>query len=452
MITAVLLQLLPPVPNAVKWVGALLAPLAAVIAAYKFLIQRPQLRLITGDKTDRMIDNQVRSVMRFNILNSGLGLAENAYVQFALDDWNFRGTGEKEPADDEGTNTGIQLSESILETRHNDTYYIGTRGEVDQIFIDDVLHMESEFQLFWGTVTLERFQTYTFEYSVACRTHGMKSGRITFHSGYDDITVTHTPPKFWWGPIAKAIKRLRGAKLPLNVKSEQDVWIESEDIEEESAPNSSNIILRPVATVRASSTDSKLMTVIAKATLYMGEKINENIVGTITHTAQSLQWDETWETRYPAQNRRRATTHWESDIERFSLDPPIEWSSDLEPYPSEPKEQLHVEWSVDHLVSQDKDPRGLEISESELINVDTDEEGQSPIRIEGVVENENVRDESIFVIAKFCTGEDLVLTTNHNRVQIDGGNTADFRIRAGLSPEQESRIRDCDLVTRRDLG
>jgi len=464
----------PEIPNSIKWLGAILAAIAAIITAYRFFLQRPKLELLVDKDRDIVLDNQVVTHPTFKIVNRGNAPAHDVYFDIKAPTWNFgkeqKGgalkvevsvnentetddeTAEADDATVENDDSGSQDSgyatlsfeDSPLTVEHNFMTYFGRPGEVNQMFIEDTIYSGVSFRIFSTELKLERFRTYSLEYSVGCQTYGPRKGTIEFEVKYDSIDVVHQPPRFWkaW---------LRKIKQPLNhLSPDPYAWIREAGIERERASFFHELV-RPFAEVQVVGSPDKYFSLVTKATVYIDEIEPESTIGTVTFHENGLSGGEIVEVRRGnGKSYRLPTTQFESDHQGFNQIPFI-----LSPhFPSSQllvSSRIEIEWDVELSHIEKGDFRGLSIENDSMTGRDQPDVGHRPVRVSGDVVNNNNQSRGLFVIAKFYTEHDRVISTNHTEVGIDPHDSTEFNISPRLTQEQESRIEDYEIVKQRSI-
>ncbi|MWG36095.1 hypothetical protein [Halomarina oriensis] len=428
--------LFPPIPNVFKWVGAVLAALAAVIAAYRFFLQRPNLQLEVemSSRFQYRIDGRVNANPVFHLENIGRKFAEDVYIELSLDSWKFgedhggvslvtnvsvisggsesdsdgessepEGGEESGPVDEDGGHFGeISFEDSNLELKHDYLQYIGTSGEVNQIFISDAIYNDARFRLFSGPLYLDENESYQLNYEVSCRSYGPKEGTITFDTGYDSIEVIHDRPSPWW-EFRQWFSELRPDFLALT-----EVYIDSGSIEFEN-PNFYQVLAVPRTWVRVSGHLDGYYQVHAKATLYLGEKLPENIVGTMYLSADGLEPGDVWTLKYCSGNFE----HTMGTVEHQTFrKPPFRVSPRVEPVAHPPMQKFNVDWSAEYRDLKVELPRGVSVVDDEMEVHYRRADGPDGVRLTVHIENIGTQGQSIVPIAKFYDDEGNVVATD----------------------------------------
>ncbi|SER51489.1 hypothetical protein [Natrinema salaciae] len=456
----------PEIPNSIKWLGAILAAIAAIITAYRFFLQRPKLQLLVDKDRDIVLDNQVVSHPTFKIVNRGNAPAHDVYFDIRAPTWNF---GEEQKggalkvevsvddtaeADDETTESDdsngqeseyapLSFEDSPLTVDHNFMTYFGRPGEINQMFIDDTIYSDVSFRIFSTKLKLERFRTYGLEYKVGCQTYGPRKGTIEFEVGYDSININHQPPRFWraW---------LRKIKQPLdNLSPDPYAWIRKAEIKTQRASFFHELV-RPFAEVQVVGSPNEYFSLNAKATVYLDETEPESTIGTVTFNENGLSGGEIAEIRREDGKYRLPTTRFESDHSNFRQMPFI-----VSPHFPSPKpltsSRIEIDWEVELSPVEKGDFRGLSIENDNITGRDQPNAGHRPVRVSGNIANKNNQSRGIFVVVKFYTEDDRVVSTNHTEVGVSPRDSTEFNVSPRLPREQELRIDDYEIIMQRSI-
>lgn len=459
----------------IQIVGIIFTMITALIGLHKFVIQRPRIQLKAEKEQDFLFDDGVKSHVNFIIVNDGFRYAENTYLEMRLPDWNFGKQrrridwnvsistkdsdekdndtdGEASQNTDENGNgdtqtdseDAVRKADSVLDIRHDIDTYLLASGEINHIFIDDVMYNGAEFPIFYGEIHLEQFETYQLEYSAGCQSYSPRKGVIEFDVGYDGIEINHSPPRFWnawYRYLAKICGDLRSflvsqidARLGIDISTDRVRVIHSK-MERENETDS-KIIINPVASVLLSSNLEEQRSVSVKGTLYLCHEDEKVILGTVTFRAYSLEAGELWETRPPQQQ-------WGTHRFRYNKEyggSPLQGALPMEMIVPEEAEgpKVSVEWTVDSWIPRKGNLRGLDFMKYEF-----DEDSTAA---KGVIQNTSSVDVTVFVIAKLYTEDDILLTTPSSEITVETDSDKEFSIRSDLDPEQNERITSCECV------
>lgn len=460
----------PEIPNSIKWLGAILAAIAAIITAYRFFLQRPKLQLLVNKERDIVLDNQVVSHPTFKIANLGNAPAHDVYFDIRAPTWNFgeeqKGgalkievsvsdtTEADDEADDETTESDdsedqeseyatLSFEDSPLTVDHNFMTYFGRPGEVNQMFIDDTIYSDVSFRIFSTTLKLERFRAYSLEYKVGCQTYGPRKGTVEFEVGYDSIDVNHQPPRFWRAWLSKIKQRLDRLFL------DPYAWIRNAEIERERVSFFHELV-RPIAEAQVVGSPDEYYSLAAKATIYLDEIEPESTIGTVTFHENGLSGGEVAEIRREDGKYRLPTTQFESDYQNFKQIPFIV-SPDFPSTKPLVSSRIEIDWEVELSSVEKGDFRGLSIESDSVTGRDQPDVGHRPVRVSGKVVNENNQSRGVFVVVKFYTEDSHVVSTNHTEVGISPHDSTEFNVSPRLPQEQESQIDDYEIIMQRSI-
>lgn len=466
-------QVIPPVFQVVIGLFGLLT---ALIATYKFVIQRPRVLLEVEGRDSILRDDGIHSGLTFTLANRGLRYAEDVYVELRADDWGFgeqrrrrewrvttsaadsadedeadsddgeRSAADDEPDEAEDDDTATDRAvDTVLDVRHDIQTYFLAPGEINHIFVDDLLYNGSEFSVFYGDIHLEPLRTYELKYAVGCRTYGPRRGTVVIEAGYDDLEIRNRRPRFWraWAAtVSKIVGDLCAAgvgvldSVPGVDARRSDARLLETEVETTS-DSPTEFRLTPVATVWLPRWLDGPRTVEAKATMYLREDSAEELIGTVTFSAFSLQPGTRWETRPPRRQHRTNLLDYNIEYGEGYADPALPVVLTLAEPADEPPE-LRAEWEVDARPPRTGDQRGLAVTDCEFR-----EQNHAAV---GTIRNENSVDVTVFAIAHFYSSDGTVLTTPYEEVTIAAGGEESFHIGSGLSPDHRERITDCSVV------
>lgn len=456
------------IPPIVNWIGLVVASVAAVIAAYKFILKRPRLQLIVDeDRLDAtVLKGQLSSVPSFYVVNRGYDLAQDVYLELQLVDWNFgdqqRGatsgveitTTVVEPqspqqhysnadqsANDQSTSVEeddssngqsdveeIHFTDSFLETKHERTAYIGRASTIHRISIEDNIHAGSEFKLFWGKARLERPRTYELEYTIGCQTYGPRAGKIMIETGYDAVAVSYDHPRFWkawWVALIDSLDRTRDSIVStvraimkawsvenyLPAKFGRKTWFAKADVQYESRGFFA-LYFQPDTIVQIGLNGHQLRKLSAKVTIYLNKKEVPHALATMTFTGLSLRPGETWEISLPRKFRGSLTFEWQSRASD-PLEPPLLWGPKHQVPIWNPRRQLLADWTLSSSVSSPGDTWGLEVVDDEFDN-------DRMRSVTGSLQNHNVATKYVHLTAKFYSEEGRIICFGQTEVQVEG--------------------------------
>lgn len=456
-------------PNSIKWVGAILAAIAAIITAYRFFLKRPKLQLLVDKDRAIVIDNQVVSHPTFIIANLGNAPAHDVYFDIRAPTWNFgeeqKGGALKvevsvadtaedddhdgettESNDSEGQDQGdatLTFEDSPLTVDHNFRTYFGRPGEINQMFIDDTIYSDVSFRIFSTKLKLERYRSYSLKYKVGCQTYGPRKGTIEFNVGHDSININHHPPRFWRAWLQKI-------KQPLDKLSpDPHARVNKAKIKTQRASFFHELV-RPFAEVQVVGSSDEYFSLDAKATVYLDEIEPGATLGTVTFYESGLSGGDIAEIRRENGKTNSLTTEFESDYWNFRQIPFV-ISPDFPTAKPLTSSRIVIDWEVELTPVKKGDFRGLSIENDSITGRDQPNVGHRPVRVSGQIVNENNQSRGIFVVVKFYTQDDRVVSTNHTELGLAPRESTEFNVNSRLPQEQELRIDDYEIIMQRSI-
>lgn len=205
-------------PFPLTLISSMVAIAVGLTSLYLFFLNKPsmvlKMRFSNSETTvdARPEDDGLYFRPRFLIKNQGRKYAEDVYVKIELKGWAFgdnvykvagRPTSSMDrqvgKENDEGWVTdsiATRLSEpdTILDVDSHRNTYLGTPDESREIFVNNVIYEKSEFEIRYGTTLLDPNSTYTVKYTIACRSHGPRTGQIQLTTKDESAYITSTPP------------------------------------------------------------------------------------------------------------------------------------------------------------------------------------------------------------------------------------------------------------------
>lgn len=177
-----------------KEAGVLAAVVAVVLSTYQFVYLRPEMFLDAeiGDTgyTEGQGENEYTAVLKLYLVNGGNQFAEDVQLTFALDAFKFDTDLDtpEHPTDD------YEISTTTLDTRSGRRIGFSGAGIRHDISFENVVYEKDVHKLYYGKAIFEREGTHEIKYTVACRSHGLRQGKITLEMQDGDITVTKAYP------------------------------------------------------------------------------------------------------------------------------------------------------------------------------------------------------------------------------------------------------------------
>lgn len=199
-----------------KEAGVFAAVLAVLLSLYKFVYLRPELFLDVSLDGNGYREKQEGEGYHANLslylVNAGSRFAEDVQLTFALDAFHFDSSLDtpEHPVEE------YDVPSTMMDTRSGRKMgYIGG-GRRHDVFFEGVVYEQDTFQLYYGETGFEKEQTHEIRYTVACRTHGLRQGKITIEMDDGELEVTRAYPTVWrqlksylgWSPELKRTRRV----------------------------------------------------------------------------------------------------------------------------------------------------------------------------------------------------------------------------------------------------
>jgi hypothetical protein len=152
------------------------AVLGTTIAIYQFFYLRPELILDVDISGWHNRSEHVNATIAFYVINAGHRFAEDVQISITADAFKFDN-------DTETTSTmseeygGVTAEFEIKSGRK--AGYIGG-GRRHDINIGNPIYEGEISKLYFGSAIFEEDGLHELKYKVACRSHGMRAGKITF--------------------------------------------------------------------------------------------------------------------------------------------------------------------------------------------------------------------------------------------------------------------------------
>lgn len=191
---------------------ALATIIAAIIAIYKFVYLRPELFVDVDIVSYHERTSHTVAIMRLYLVNGGNRFAEDVQISFTLDAFKFE---NDIPATDYVTED-YRIPETELDIRSGmKGGYIGG-GRRHDIYVENPVYEKDVMKMYFGETIFDSEGTHELKYSVACRTHGLRKGKITFEVRHNKITVTKNYPtllrnlkaRLGWKPEIKRVEQV----------------------------------------------------------------------------------------------------------------------------------------------------------------------------------------------------------------------------------------------------
>ncbi|MDB2242661.1 hypothetical protein [Halorubrum ezzemoulense] len=166
-----------------KEAAALAAIAGTFLAFYRYVYLRPELLLSAENLVSyETVSGETSSQINLYLSNVGHEFAEDTYLSFALKRFEF---------DD----VDFQTPESpLLIKSHEMVGFFGMKGERHDLYIENALYEGDIFKLYFGGCAFENDGKYTLKYTVACKSHGPRKGKIVFTVEDGEVEINHKYP------------------------------------------------------------------------------------------------------------------------------------------------------------------------------------------------------------------------------------------------------------------
>lgn len=374
------------ISNWLRHWAPLLGAAAGLVVLYRFFLVGPSLAL--ESEAEAVSRPQAFDVMRVTptmyLENHGRAKAEDIYINIELEDWEFHRQSDERPS-------------SVLRINENQTGYVGAPGRIYEVFVDTVLHRGARFKIFFGGTQMERGRTYELDYTVACRGHRERSGKILYHVGHQDVEVEHVYPGKWlrlkkW--IANVWDRVTSDNPELTLEQYDEDWIDERTVR---------------VTGKAKNTGSqRLRYPNARIEVFQGSVSTENFFQAVPMQITALDTGEIWKTE--------VTLEFENGLTRGDL----ELREVLEPDTN----KAATPWE------------GVQLVDSK-IDLPTDDD--PTIRAHGRIENTNAgTDRRVHVVVKFYNADGEVIADDDTTEKLEAGEAKDF----SMYPAYDSTVKN----------
>lgn len=199
-----------------KETGVFAAVGALFLSIYRFVYLRPELFLdidLDGNGYSERQDGEGYDAnLGLYLVNAGNRFAEDVQLTFALDAFHFdSGLDTPEhPVDD------YDIPTTMMDTRSGRKMGYTGAGRRHDVFFEGVVYEQDTFKLYYGESVFKKEQTHEIRYTVACRTHGLRQGKITIEMKDGEFKITRAYPTvwrqlkayLWWSPELKRTRRV----------------------------------------------------------------------------------------------------------------------------------------------------------------------------------------------------------------------------------------------------
>jgi hypothetical protein len=213
-----IVSFLQPVGNVLfsKETGVLAAVVAVFLSLYRFVYLRPEMLLDaevgnTGYR-ERQEDDGYKAGVTLYLVNAGNRFAEDVQLTFALDAFKF----DTDVDTPEHPTEDYEINTTTMEARSGRRIGFIGAGKRHDMFFENVVYERDVHKLYYGEAIFEREGTHEIKYTAACRTHGLRHGKITLELTDGEINVTKAYPTllrqlkayFGWVPDLKRTQRV----------------------------------------------------------------------------------------------------------------------------------------------------------------------------------------------------------------------------------------------------
>lgn len=191
--------------------GVLAAVGALFLSLYRFVYLRPEMfldvDLNNGQYTPRQGGDGYTANLTLYLVNGGNRFAEEVQLTFALDAFKFDtdlDTVER-PSED------YEITTTAMETRSGRRIGFIGGGIRHDVFFENAVYEKDVHKLYYGEAIFGSEKKHEIKYTVACRTHGLRQGKISIEMEDGELTATREYPTLWrqlkaylwWSPDLK---------------------------------------------------------------------------------------------------------------------------------------------------------------------------------------------------------------------------------------------------------
>lgn len=199
-----------------KEAGVFAAIGALFLSVYRFVYLRPELFLdvdLDGNGYSQRQDGEGYDAnIGLYLVNAGNRFAEDAQLTFALDAFHF----DLELDTPDHPVEDYDVPTTMMDTRSGRKMGYFGGGRRHDVFFEGVVYEQDTFELYYGEAVFDEEKTHEIRYTVACRTHGLRQGKITIEMDDGDLEVTRAYPTvwrqlqayLWWSPELKRTRRV----------------------------------------------------------------------------------------------------------------------------------------------------------------------------------------------------------------------------------------------------
>jgi hypothetical protein len=146
------------------------------------------------------------------LVNAGNRFAEDVQLTFALDAFKF----DTDLDTPEHPTEDYEIDVTTLEVRSGRRIGFVGAGMRHDMFFENAVYERDVHKLYYGEAIFEREGRHEIKYTVACRNHGLRQGKVTLELDDGEIDVTKAYPTllrqlkayFGWVPDLKRTQRV----------------------------------------------------------------------------------------------------------------------------------------------------------------------------------------------------------------------------------------------------
>lgn len=163
---------------------------AAFIAVYRLVYLRPELFIEPNVESVHEREENTKAIMSLFLVNGGNRFAEDVQVTLTLDAFKFDNDIE---STDYVTNR-YQVPQTTLDIRSGrKSGYVGG-GRRHDIYVENPVYEKDVMKMWFGTSIFNEEGKQELKYTVACRTHGLRKGKIIFEIDSGKMTIEKKHP------------------------------------------------------------------------------------------------------------------------------------------------------------------------------------------------------------------------------------------------------------------
>jgi len=177
-----------------KEAGVLAGVTAVGLSLYRFVYLRPEMLLDVevGDTgySECQEKYEYSAGVTLYLVNAGNRFAEDVQLTFALDAFEFDTDIDKS----EHPEKDYEIGTTTMDARSGRRIPFIGAGWRHDMFFENVVYERDVHKLYYGEAIFEKEATHEIKYTVACRTHGLRQGKITLEMEDGEFNVTKAYP------------------------------------------------------------------------------------------------------------------------------------------------------------------------------------------------------------------------------------------------------------------